>query len=155
MKHEIASNYQKNTGFLQYLLNGLTDNDMLTRTGESNTIGWILGHLILHRGKTLQLLKIPCEIHESENAFERGVEKNVELKIDVAQAIKDLMSRGEQLVKRILELDKADLQRTLDMSLPGGKNDLGSGLSFAAWHETFHIGQIDLIKVAVGMEGIK
>lgn len=155
MKLEIASNYQKNTGFLQYLLNGLTDEDMLIRTGQSNTIGWILGHLILHRGKTLQLLKIPYEIRESEKAFERGVEKNVDLKINVEQARKDLMSRGDQLVKRILELDETDLQRTLDVSFPGGKNDLGSGLSFAAWHETFHIGQIDLIKVAVGMEGIK
>lgn len=128
---------------------------MLARTGQSNTIGWILGHLILHRGKTLQLLKIPCEIHESEKAFERGVEKNIELRLDVTQALKDMMSRGEQLVERILELDETDLQRTLDVSFPGGKNDLGSGLSFAAWHETFHIGQIDLIKVAVGMEGIK
>lgn len=155
MKHEIARNYQKNTGFLQYLLNGLTDEDMLARTGQSNTIGWILGHLILYRGKTLQLLKIPCEIHESEKAFERGVEKNIELKIDAAKALEDMMSRGEQLVERILELDETDLQRTLDVSFPGGKNDLGSGLSFAAWHETFHIGQIDLIKVAVGMEGIK
>lgn len=155
MKHEIVRNYQKNTGFLQYLLNGLTDEDMLARTGQSNTIGWILGHLILHRGKTLQLLKIPCEIHESEKAFERGVEKNIELRLDVTQALKDMMSRGEQLVERILELDETDLQRTLDVSFPGGKNDLGSGLSFAAWHETFHIGQIDLIKVAVGMEGIK
>ena len=155
MKYEIASNYQKNTGFLQYLLNGLTDEDMLARTGQSNTIGWILGHLILHRGKTLQLLKIPCDIRESERAFERGVEKNVELKINAEQALKDLMSRGEQLVNRILELNETDLQQTLNMSLPGGKNDLSSGLSFAAWHETFHIGQIDLIKVAVGMEGIK
>ena len=155
MKHEIARNYQKNTGFLQYLLNGLTDDDMLARTGQSNTIGWIVGHLILYRGKTLQLLKIPCEIQESESAFERGVEKNVELKINVEQSLKDLMSRGEQLVNRILELDETDLQHTLEVSLPGGKNDLASHLSFAAWHETFHIGQIDLIKVAVGMEGIK
>lgn len=155
MKHEIASNYQKNTGFLQYLLQGLTDNDLLARTGQSNTIGWILGHIILHRAKTLQLLKIPCEIRESEKAFERGVAKNVELKINAEQALNDLASRGEQLVKHILELDETDLQQPVNMNLPGGKNDLGSGLSFAAWHETFHIGQIDLIKVAIGMEGIK
>lgn len=155
IQQEIASNYQKNTGFLQLLLTGLTDDDMLARTGESNTIGWILGHLHLNRAKNLQLLNIPCEIRESEKIFDRGVEKNVDVKIDLEQTLQELTARGEQLVNRILELDETDLQQPLDLNLPGGKNDLGSVISFAAWHEAFHIGQIDLIKVAVGLEGIK
>ncbi len=78
---------RKIQSFFNSLLQGLTDNDPLARTGQSNTIGWILGHIILHRAKTLQLLKIPCEIRESEKAFERGVAKNVELKINAEQAL--------------------------------------------------------------------
>lgn len=155
MKNKLIRSYQGNTFYLKGILAGLNDEDMLLSSGESNTIGWILGHIALGRGQVLKMLKVECDIAESEKVFDRGVEKRKDLKINLEETICRYSTRGEMLTEIIKSLNDDDLKRTLAVQLPAGGNDVETYLSMIAWHETFHIGQIDLIKAAVGKGGIK
>ena len=154
MKNEIVSNYRKNTLIIKHIVDGL-DSEMLLRTGESNTVGWILGHLKFCRGQVLQMLEVECGLTEEEKAFERGVEKNVVMAIDMAETMEGYTARGVSMEQAILALEEDDFKKPIPFELPDGSKDIGGFLSFLAWHETFHIGQIDLIIAATGKGGVK
>lgn len=155
MKNRLIRSYQGNTLYLKGILAGLNDEDMLLSTGESNTIGWILGHIALSRGQILQKLNVACEIGETEKMFDRGAEKRKDIKISLQDTLANYSERGEKIAETLDSFADDDLKMALDIQLPGGKNDVETFLSFLAWHETFHLGQIDLIKAATGKGGIK
>lgn len=155
MNNKSAKAFYGNTLYLKNILNGLNDEDMLLSTGESNTIGWILGHMLFYRGEIARKLKKDCEKKESEKAFERGAPKNKAIKINLAESLNDFTLRGEMIAGAIEELGDEGMKQNLDIQLPGGDNSVETYLAFLAWHETFHIGQIDLIKAAVGKGGMK
>ncbi len=155
MKTRFINAYRGNTFYLLHLLKGLNDDDMLLSTGESNTIGWIFGHIIYYRGIILQRLKEEIEISESEKNFERGAKKNKELKVNLEESLNNFSSRGDKIITALNEMNDEDFKQNIGMELPGGKNDLEALLLFLSWHETFHLGQIDLIKAACGKGGIK
>lgn len=154
MNNKIGKTFAGNTLYIKTLLTGMNDGDMMLSTGESNTIGWILGHITHYRGEIVRKMEIECKVKESDKAFERGAPKNKNIKINLAETLSNFEARGELIAKTIDELGDAILKQPCGMELPGG-NDIETMLSFLTWHETFHIGQIDLIKVAVGRGGIK
>ena len=154
MKEEIIGNFQKNTFFLKKIVEDM-DDEMLLRTGQSNTIGWILGHLKFCRGQALQMLEAECDLDDAEKVFERGVEKNVALSINMADTLSGFAARGQSLEQAIMTMDEAAFKKIIPFELPDGSKDIGGYLSFLAWHEAFHLGQIDLIKVAAGKGGVK
>lgn len=155
MKTRFINAFRGNTLFLMTILKNLNDDDMMLSTGESNTIGWILGHINHSRGTILQRLKEEVEIREIEKNFERGTKKNKEIKVSLDETLNDFKSRGEKIVSTIEKFSDEDFRKDVGIELPGGKSDVEAMLSFLTWHETFHIGQIDLIKAACGKGGIK
>lgn len=154
MNNKIGKTFAGNTLYIKTLLAGMNDEDMMLSTGESNTIGWILGHITHYRGEIVRKMKKECEVKESDKSFERGAPKNKNIKINLAETLGNFEARGALIAKTIDELGDAILKQPCGMELPGG-NDIETMLSFLTWHETFHIGQIDLIKVAAGKGGIK
>jgi hypothetical protein len=154
MNSKISRGFTGNSLYLKGMLTGLNDNDMMLSTGESNTIGWILGHITHYRGEILRRMKKECEVKENEKAFERGAPKNKSIKVNLAETMNDFLTRGELIANTINELGDTILKEPCGMELPGG-NDIETLLAFLSWHEIFHLGQIDLIKAAAGKGGIK
>lgn len=155
MKNRLSKTYYGNTLYLKRLLTGMTNEDMLLSTGESNNIGWILGHMNYYRGEIVRKTGKECKINESEKAFERGAKKDKGIKIDFASTLDSFSTRGELIASAIEELGDEGLRKIIDIALPGGDNSLENYHAFLSWHETFHIGQIDLILAANGKGGIK
>jgi len=155
VKSLLARTFGRNTQLLQHMIRELTDGDMLASTGASNTIGWILGHILLTRGELLHRLQQECHISAEEQTFKQGVPKNMKATLPLELALREFVSRGEQIIRTIHALSDDALVQPLDLEPPGGKGNLGTLAAGIAWHETFHLGQIDLIKVATGKAGIK
>jgi len=155
MNVDISKMYFGNTLYIKRLFSDLTEEDMLLRTGNSNTIGWILAHIVYYRSEIANKLKLNCETEEFEKAFQRGAPKNFILKVDLSKALENLENRGKLIIEGIEKAGDAELRKKIDIVLPGGDGSFLGYLTFLAWHEAFHIGQIDLIKAAVGKGGIK
>lgn len=155
MGNVIAKSYQLNTMILSDILKDLNEHDTIEKTGQSNTIGWILGHILLGRGSVLDLLKIDYQKMDDEEKYKRGSVKNSSIKIDISKAMAEFKKRGTQIEKAIMNINDAILNEEIKSKLPGGGNRIKDAVIFSAWHETFHIGQIDLILAASGKGGIK
>jgi hypothetical protein len=155
MNNSISKTYYGNAVYLKNMLTGLTDEDMMLSTGESNTIGWILGHLVYYRGETARRLKLDCPKNESEKSFERGAPKDKNVKVALSKALEDFSSRGEMIIAAVENIGEEGLKQKVDITLPGGDGTLGNLLGFLTWHKIFHLGQIDLIKAACGKGGVK
>jgi uncharacterized damage-inducible protein DinB len=155
MKTRLALTFRRNTACFTAMLKECGDEIFQLKTGESNSIGWITGHMILYRGKIVERLKKISVIEETERKFERGAEKKNKDEIDFEKALKEFSCRGEEIASAIDRLTDEQLNTILDIEIPGEIPDLANYLSRLAWHETFHLGQIDLIKAASGKGGIK
>ena len=151
----ITNGYQLNTIVLKELIKDLNEQDTLLKTGESNTIGWILGHIILSRGSVLKLLQIGYDKMNSEENYKRGSEKNDLIKIDPQNAMDVFERRGKLIVNAVKDVDEKILDIEIKYNMPGGGNTVKDAILFSSWHETFHIGQIDLILAANCKGGIK
>ncbi len=155
MRNIMLKNYQLNTLILDSLLKNLKETDTLEKTGQSNTIGWILGHIIIGRGSVLNMLKIDYQKMDDEEEYKRGSMKNNNIKIDPIKAMVEFKKRGTQIEEAIININETLLDEEINYKLPGGGNQVKDAILFSAWHETFHIGQIDLILAALGKGGIK
>jgi hypothetical protein len=140
---------------LSELIKDLSDDDTLLRTGDSNTIGWILGHINLSRGSILKLLDIDYDKTNDEEKYKRGTEKNINIKIDINNIKIEFDKRGKHIINTIKTIDEEILNREIKYELPNGGNTIRDAIAFTSWHETFHIGHIDLILTANGKGGIK
>lgn len=155
IKSVIVSSYRLNTIILIELTKDLNDQDTSLKTGDSNTIGWILGHIILSRGSVLKLLEEDYDKVNDEEKYKRGSEKNSNIKIDIKDTSAEFEKRGRQIINAIKSIDEEILSRELKYKLPNGGNTIRDAIVFSSWHETFHIGQIDLILAANGKSGIR
>ncbi|MEJ2545095.1 MAG: DinB family protein [Calditrichaceae bacterium] len=155
MRDSMVKSFQINTLVLDSLIKDLKVPDSLLRTGQSNTIGWILGHILASRGSMLSLLKTNYEKTENEEQYKRGSEKKDHIKIDPVKAMALFKERGKQIEEALMHADESVLDEEITYKLPGGGSRVKDAIHFSAWHETFHIGQIDLILAASGKGGIK
>ncbi|MEJ2055290.1 MAG: hypothetical protein P8X42_15350, partial [Calditrichaceae bacterium] len=95
MINAIVKTYQVNTQVLEMIIKDLNAQDTLSKTGKSNTIGWILGHILASRGSMLRLLKADYEKMENEEQYKRGSEKKDNIKIDPLKAKALFKERGK------------------------------------------------------------
>lgn len=155
LQESIATTYATNTFFIKYLLGKLTNEDLELRTGQSNNIDWILGHLLLGRAEILQKLGVEITPGDTELKYARGKEKTDKAFLNLEGTIRLLEERGNKIAEIITNLSAEEFEKDIDIQLPDGSKSLYKFVKFLAWHETFHIGQIDLIFAANGKGGIK
>lgn len=153
MKQEWIRVLERNTGVLKFLLKDLKPADLSKPLGQSNTIDWIVGHLAVSRGSLLKAMGEQLEMFPWEAEFSRGAEKKASA-VDLAEVLPVFLDRGGQLKEQIPLLTESRLCEKSDRTLPDGGDDLQGYVSFLLWHETFHLGQIDLIQAGLGIGGI-
>lgn len=152
----------------QFLLQGIERNNFLLKImakdldesltarplGESNTMIWILGHITLMRLKALALAGSPIAREPWEKKFDRGAAKTEPVDVSFPELAKLFEERGAALVAAIEKLDDEAFEKQAPRQMPDGSSTLGDVLSFLVFHETLHLGQMELIKVGLGGEGI-
>jgi uncharacterized damage-inducible protein DinB len=155
MKNEISQTFKLNTMLLNGMLEKMNEDDTLAKTGNSNTVGWIVGHIIKSRGSALKLFQKGYKELENEQNYARGAEKDGSAKIHPQNALIEFQKRGVEIETALMEAAEQQLQHKIDYKLPGVGDTVADALLFIAWHESFHVGQIDLILTALGKGGIK
>jgi uncharacterized damage-inducible protein DinB len=129
-------------------LNGLTHEDSLLQPPfRGNCLNWVLGHIVFSRGTALTLL--------GENLSWTGAEsaryiRNSEPVTSPEQALplERLLSDLEESQTRIL----AGLQRipTEKLDTVIGDETVAEKITFLHWHETYHVGQLELLRQLAG-----
>ena len=117
---------------------------------RANCFNWVVGHLVDNRNRVLATLGKESVLPEAAR-YERGSEE-----MDAAgetavsfpillQAINDAQNT---ISTALAELTSDDLAQWLDAEK---RHSLGDRLAFLQWHETYHVGQLELLRQLTGV----
>lgn len=127
-------------------------------TSQANSLEWLAGHLITGRYRNIQRLGITIEEYQHLHKF-------IDLSIPPPHAITFdhnsiypslLDSTGQWEIYSTVFLEKLENSSTAEynikipFTLPFGGDTVGDALHFMVLHESYHLGQMNLIRKALG-----
>lgn len=149
----ISKLFELNYGALFRNLDGVTHEDSLLEPQPGgNCLNWVLGHIVATRNRLLPLVGVQ-PIWPRENAFLYSGRDEAQWSTTRAfhlDAIKtDLARSQQQLLTALDHLPAASLTTPTDSGTP-----LGEVLGFFHFHESYHGGQVALLRRLVGKPGV-
>lgn len=145
---KISGDYGMNTWLIQQLTEGISHQESLGQPGSSvNCMNWVLGHIIYRRNTALGLLG-------DAGVWSEGIEgiyQSGSAPIESGSPCRDFGDLQEDLQETERRLEKAlDRATAEDLDAPGltdrGEKPVGEHLEGLHWHETFHVGQLDMLR---------
>lgn len=118
---------------------------------DSNPMIWIAGHVVQSRATLLNMLGVKKETGWGE-LFGRGAKRPDDAshypKMDEILSVWNEIAGG--FTGRLIALTEQDLEREAPIQLPGPDNTICNAITFFAFHEIFHIGQMAYLSKWLG-----
>jgi uncharacterized damage-inducible protein DinB len=132
---------------------GLTHADsMLQLPFRSNCLNWVLGHVAASRDDTIELLGGTPVLREDEaELYQRESEPLTEpdKAVQLARLLDALTQQEERIVVALQAAEADALQAYIGDE---GTRTLGDHLEFLHWHETYHVGQLEILRQLAGTD---
>jgi len=131
---------------------GLTHADsVLQPPFRGNCLNWVLGHILVGRNRALLALgRQPLMKEEMVSKYATGSEPI--LRQDQAMPLEELLalldSSQEQLAQALVGMSLDQLSQLIETDR--GVQLLGVRLDGLHWHETYHTGQLELLRQLAG-----
>jgi uncharacterized damage-inducible protein DinB len=123
-------------------------------TPQSNTMLWILGHMVTARNGLLALLGERMDTGLGE-AFARGAERQESSTYPPADRIFDASRRvNERLYQALVGLTDETLSRPATRAFTPAVHTLLDQLAFLTMHDTYHVGQLGYARKALGYSNV-
>jgi uncharacterized damage-inducible protein DinB len=150
----LISGFSGNAGVVGRLTEDITHIDsLLVPSYGGNNLNWILGHIVLARHRVLKLLELePLWEEEKLALYETGSERITEAQaVALESLLADLETTSGQIASVLGDKSFADMA----LALPSESEDqppstLGQTLLGLYWHESYHIGQMELLRRVAG-----
>ena len=151
----LAQRFAFNDRFLDLLVEGFEDHDWLVRGGGGNHAQWLLGHLASTRRWALREFglsgaeELPWEKH-----FGMGTSPTP-ASDDIAPALlrEAFLKNGEALRAWMQSLTPEQAELPFK-PFPDGSRTVGGAMHFLYFHETYHLGQVGLLRRIAGKKGV-
>ncbi|MBU0496013.1 MAG: DinB family protein [Chloroflexi bacterium] len=135
---------------------GLTHADSLLQPPfRGNCLNWVLGHIVEGRNRALVALGEPPIWGETETArYQRGAAPITRDK--PAQPLEDLLRDLDESQERIATALARLAPGALAQSVQIGQHERSRGghVAFLHWHETYHTGQLELLRQLAGTNDV-
>ena len=144
---DTADLYRFNTHALHARVADFTAEDWEHQVGGSSSALWIVGHLCVYRRRILRMLGENVPEAQWEAAFAQGT-KPAEHPPEMTSGdlLAELETSGEGLAKRLESLTPEEADRPAGFTTPDRSSTIGPVSAFLLWHETYHVGQLGLIR---------
>ena len=133
---------------------GLTNGDSLLQPPfRGNCLNWVLGHIIVGRNNALELLGEEPVWTEQEASFYRSGSEPITAGrqgLPLDQLLDDL-TLSQQRIAAALERTSPE-ELAAEVESRGSERPLGQALSGLHWHETYHTGQLELLRQLAGTD---
>ena len=131
---------------------GLTNADSLLQPPfRANCLNWVLGHILVGRNQVLGHLDAPQFWGEAEEARYRSGSDPVtgeEQALSLERLLADLDRSQAQIAAALESVSPASLDEPAESS--GRERSRGEAMAFLHWHETYHTGQLELLRQLAG-----
>ncbi len=136
-------------------LAGVTREQGLTRVGmDANPLLWIAAHLATTRNGLAQMVGLE-RTRPWGSRFTRGSEVGDPASIpDCDEILGAWNGVTAELERRLPQLTDAELDAPAPRDFPIDDKTLLGGVGFLAYHEAYHIGQMAIVRKALGLPGL-
>jgi uncharacterized damage-inducible protein DinB len=126
------------------------DETLIQPPFQANCMNWVLGHVLTGRDGILDMLQLPKVLSAEElEIYNRG--SSALTSSNLASPLDSLKARLEQSLGQIATAIENMPQENLQVNVDfGGKGPLGGEIAFLLWHETYHTGQLELLRQVAG-----
>ena len=136
--------------YMSQSTSGLSAEMLTRRLGAANSILWIVGHATVGRLRLLALLGEPGDV-AWEAFFGKGAAEAPDpARPDLETVLARWGAAAERLEHRLAALTTAELSAVLPYDLPTADPTLLGVITYYAFHEAYHIGQIASTRKALG-----
>ena len=150
-KENLSATLRLNQAILHRHTQDLTQADSLVQPPfQANCMNWVLGHILANRDTILNFLGLEKSLSSGEHQlYHRGSERltDADLASDLPQLLARLEKTKEQILLALETIEPAGLDKTVHF---GEDTPLGEVIDFLFWHETYHIGQLELLRQVAG-----
>jgi uncharacterized damage-inducible protein DinB len=150
---DLASAFARNVEVLKLQAEGLTHEESLLQPPfRGNCMNWVLGHIAHNRGLVLDVLK--AEHLPEHDRLARYARESEAITSDEQGALplQELLATLDQQQARtgeaLLRATDAELARTTGPT--GRQRTVASAVFFLYFHETYHVGQAELLRQLAG-----
>lgn len=125
--------------------------------GAGNCVNWVLGHIVASRNGVLRLVGEEPVLHDAvAERYKRGSAPMAN-QLDAAPLdllVKALGQSQERILSALGRIRELDLNKpAATPGSPTGDTSVGGQLAFLHFHETYHSGQLGILRRLVGKEG--
>ena len=139
-------------------LEGFTHEESLKPApGGGNCVNWVLGHIVASRNGVLRMLNEEPALHGAvAERYKRGSlpighERDAAHLEILVRALEDSQRRILGALARATDLDMAT--PAAEPAIPTGDPSVGGQLSFLHFHESYHSGQLGILRRIAGKPG--
>lgn len=114
-----------------------------------NTLNWVLGHVAHFRGVMLAYVGLTAPWPQERYAhlgFGSEPITDAASAIDLATVVRDLDAAQEMLAEWAADVS----DEALAFKKEGARRDVGGQMGWWAWHEAYHIGQLEQLRHVAG-----
>jgi len=144
----LTQSYATNHWLINTLVEGLTNADSLVQPPyQGNCLNWVLGHIVASRQPALQLVgATPVWSQEEADRYKTGSSPitSSDQALLLEQLISDLDLSQERIAAALAEKTETELLEEAETDR--GVKPISQHLAGLHWHETYHTGQLELLR---------
>jgi len=153
----LSLQYQFTASTFRLNVKGVSHAESLQAPGEAgNCLNWIAGHIVSARNGILGLLDLPpVRPREQMTRYLRGSDRLTDPAgaIDFAELLSDFDKSQDKLVEALARVTPEKLAEPLPPDRnPFQVDNLGEMLATLAFHESYHVGQLGVVRRLIGKE---
>lgn len=144
----LSDAYKTNTQFIHHFVGDVSHEASLSIPSfRATSLNWVLGHIVWRRNSVLAALGQAVLWNDALTALynrESQPEMNAERRRDFEQLIADLDLSQAIISEALVGLEDAQLDQVVENDM--GEKTLIAHLEGFHWHETYHIGQLSILR---------
>ena len=147
----IEGMFKTNTGLVKQTIDEVKPESWFLKPGDdSNHLMWVLGHLVWSRSNVLKILNEHVEV-PSPKLFARGAQVASQGEYPSVDEMKRAWDEVSQKLSATLAGAPADrLNGSALSSPPSFDGNVSGNIAFMAFHETYHVGQLNYLRKWLG-----
>ncbi|HJT67244.1 MAG TPA: DinB family protein [Pyrinomonadaceae bacterium] len=149
--NNVASIFKANTDIINKAIGDVATEDWFRQPGDdSNHLLWLMGHLVVHRGRTLNFLGKDWDV-AWRSLFARGAERIDSGEYPSVDELRSAWSQVSADLAAVLRDTPAEaLAKAPPEGVPSFDGKLGGTVAFFAFHDTYHTGQVSYLRKWLG-----
>lgn len=150
-RRTLATLYDYNLKVIEMNLEGISSERSLVQPQPGgNCINWVLGHIVATRNQIMELIgEDPVWSDELAVIYRRGSSPLTDTRaaVPLEKMLNDLRASQEKTLKKLPEVPVEEPEKS------AGEQTKYNRLAFLQFHETYHAGQLGLLRRLMGKEG--